>query len=238
MEQLDQLLGGKEETGWGFACPSVVMLVGEPGIGKSTLILEVMDHVGSKGVYVTAEERIEFIADRAQRLNLKNLDNIKLMFESDPDRVKKAIIASGARLAIIDSLSALGNEPEVDENGKVKINFNSLQEEAAIALDFVSFANKTKNHSMREGKPLTILFMCHVNKESDPAGMKKIEHMGDCMLILEALTEREKPERVIRSPKNRFGDTRFKAHFLMTETGMHEYIPSEEEEPTKKKRRR
>lgn len=198
--ELDRVLGG------GIVPGMVVLVAGEPGIGKSTLLLQIADKVsGTTGpvVYVAGEESATQIANRSSRLGVKN-QNILILEETDVDEIlgKLSVVSTRQDLIIIDSIQTLTTEDLTGTAGSV----GQVRE---CAGRLVSWAK-------RLGTPL---FMAgHVTKEGAIAGPRVLEHMVDTVLWFEG--ERSGFLRVLRAVKNRFGPTDEVGIFSMEEKGI------------------
>ena len=182
--ELDRVLGG------GLVKGSLVLLGGEPGIGKSTLILQICDKVKGDGkvLYVSGEESAEQIKMRADRLGINN-DDILFLGETDIDVVNQAIIEINPKLVIIDSIQTM------------------YSEEISAAAGSVSQVREITSQVMRvcKSRAITTIIIGHVTKEGNIAGPRVLEHMVDTVLYLEG--ERYFSYRVLRGVKNRFGST-------------------------------
>ncbi len=204
-EELDRVLGG------GFVKGSLVLLGGEPGIGKSTLILQICDKISGDGnvLYVSGEESAEQIKMRADRLSIKN-DDILFLGETDIDIVNQSIINLNPKLVIIDSIQTM------------------YSEEISAAAGSVSQVREITSQIMKVSKSrgITTIIIGHVTKEGNIAGPRVLEHMVDTVLYLEG--ERYFSYRILRGVKNRFGSTNEIGMFEMKEEGMTEILnPSE-----------
>ena len=199
--ELDRVLGG------GLVKGSLVLLGGEPGIGKSTLILQICDKVKGDGkvLYVSGEESAEQIKLRADRLNIKN-DDIMFLGETDIDIVNQAILDLNPKLVIIDSIQTM------------------YSEELSAAAGSVSQVREITSQIMRvcKSRDITTIIIGHVTKEGNIAGPRVLEHMVDTVLYLEG--ERYFSYRVLRGVKNRFGSTNEIGMFEMKEEGMTEIL--------------
>ena len=186
---------------------SLVLLGGEPGIGKSTLILQICDKVKGDGkvLYVSGEESAEQIKLRADRLNIKN-DDIMFLGETDIDIVNQAILDLNPKLVIIDSIQTM------------------YSEELSAAAGSVSKVREITSQIMRvcKSRDITTIIIGHVTKEGNIAGPRVLEHMVDTVLYLEG--ERYFSYRVLRGVKNRFGSTNEIGMFEMKEEGMTEIL--------------
>ena len=195
--ELDRVLGG------GLVKGSLVLLGGEPGIGKSTLILQICDKVKGEGkvLYVSGEESAEQIKMRADRLGINN-DDILFLGETDIDVVNQAVIEINPKLVIIDSIQTM------------------YSEEISAAAGSVSQVREITSQVMRvcKSRAITTIIIGHVTKEGNIAGPRVLEHMVDTVLYLEG--ERYFSYRVLRGVKNRFGSTNEIGMFEMNEEGM------------------
>ena len=195
--ELDRVLGGWLVKG------SLILLGGEPGIGKSTLILQLCEKVQGEGkvLYVSGEESAEQIKLRADRLEIKNQD---LMFlgETDIDVIKDAISDMKPKLVIIDSIQTM------------------YSDEITAAAGSVSQVREITSQIMRmcKAQQITTIIIGHVTKEGNIAGPRVLEHMVDTVLYLEG--ERYNTYRILRAVKNRFGSTNEIGMFEMREEGM------------------
>lgn len=217
IRSLDAAFGG------GFGLPSVVQFGGQPGIGKSTLLLACANVFYERTLYVTSEERIEQIADRAKRLRLHNIKKIRAIETLSPAYVKEMIIRSGADFVIIDSLQGL--RADASDGGRRHTQLVVRD----IALDLINFAQKKEEYETRDGHPVTFVMVCHVNKQGDLAGLKEIEHMVDVVAWFGG--ERSGKIRKVRLEKNRLGPTDKAAIFTMEEDGLHEKEEDEQPQP-------
>ena len=199
--ELDRVLGG------GLVKGSLILLGGEPGIGKSTLILQICDKVKGEGkvLYISGEESAEQIKLRANRLNIKNED-ILFLGETNIDLVNQAIIDLNPKLVIIDSIQTM------------------YSEEITAAAGSVSQVREITSQIMRvcKSRDITTIIIGHVTKEGNIAGPRVLEHMVDTVLYLEG--ERYFSYRVLRGVKNRFGSTNEIGMFEMREEGMCEIL--------------
>ena len=197
--ELDRVLGG------GLVKGSLVLLGGEPGIGKSTLILQICDKVKGEGqvLYVSGEESAEQIKLRADRLGINNED-ILFLGETDIDIVNQAIININPKLVIIDSIQTM------------------YSDEITAAAGSVSQVREITQQVMRvcKSRAITTIIIGHVTKEGNIAGPRVLEHMVDTVLYLEG--ERYFSYRILRGVKNRFGSTNEIGMFEMQEKGMTE----------------
>ena len=195
--ELDRVLGG------GLVKGSLVLVGGEPGIGKSTLILQLCDRVKGEGkvLYVSGEESAEQVKIRADRLNINN-DDLMFLGETNIDNVQDAIMSINPKLVIIDSIQTM------------------YSEEITSAAGTVSQVREITARIMRMCKDngITTIIIGHVTKDGNIAGPRVLEHMVDTVLYLEG--ERYFSYRILRSVKNRFGSTNEVGMFEMQNEGM------------------
>ena len=197
--ELNRVLGG------GLVSGSLVLIGGEPGIGKSTLILELCDKItgGGKVLYVSGEESAEQVKIRADRLGIKN-NNIMFLGETDIDVIEETILGMNPKLVIIDSIQTM------------------YSEEITSAAGTVSQVREITARIMRicKGHQITTIIIGHVTKDGNIAGPRVLEHMVDTVLYLEG--ERYFSYRILRGVKNRFGSTNEVGMFEMQSEGMKE----------------
>ena len=195
--ELDRVLGG------GLVKGSLVLVGGEPGIGKSTLILQLCDKVQGEGkvLYISGEESAEQVKIRADRLNIKN-DDLMFLGETNIDNIQEAIFSINPKLVIIDSIQTM------------------YSEEITSAAGTVSQVREITARIMRMCKDngITTIIIGHVTKDGNIAGPRVLEHMVDTVLYLEG--ERYFSYRILRSVKNRFGSTNEVGMFEMKNEGM------------------
>ncbi len=197
VDELDRVLGG------GFVQGSLTLLGGEPGIGKSTLILQICNSVKVDGpiLYVSGEESAEQIKLRADRLGIKN-DNLLFLAETDVDNVELALEKSGAKFVIIDSVQTMYSEDITSAPG-------SVSQVREITARIMKMCKQTG---------ITTIIIGHVTKDGNIAGPRVLEHMVDTVLYLEG--ERYFPYRILRGVKNRFGSTNEIGMFEMQSEGL------------------
>ncbi len=202
--EFDRVLGG------GIVSGSVILLGGDPGIGKSTLMLQVALHLKKKVVlYVTGEESPKQVKLRAERLG-KISDNIQLLAETNLEIVADIIERATPDLVIVDSIQTLFHPNLESAPGSV----GQVRESTALLTRIA----KTKH--------VPIILIGHVTKEGVIAGPRVIEHMVDTVLQFEG--ERHYAYRILRGIKNRFGSTNEIGIFEMHDTGLREVLnPSE-----------
>lgn len=196
-DELDRVLGG------GLVNGSLVLLGGEPGIGKSTLILQICDKIKGNGkvLYVSGEESAEQIKLRADRLEINNKD-IMFLGETDMDVIQTAILDINPKLVIIDSIQTMYSDEITSAPGTV----SQVREITARIMKLC----KTNG--------ITTIIIGHVTKEGNIAGPRVLEHMVDTVLYLEG--ERYFSYRILRGVKNRFGSTNEVGMFEMANEGM------------------
>lgn len=196
-EELDRVLGGGVVNG------SLILCGGEPGIGKSTLLLQVCRHMANSGtvLYISGEESERQIRLRADRLGALS-DNILVANETDLSNINEAIGAVKPNVVIIDSIQTIYSSELSSSPGSV----------AQVRECTLSF--------MRTAKELgiTIFIVGHVTKEGSIAGPRVLEHMVDCVLYFEG--ERHQSYRIVRAVKNRFGSTNEIGVFEMSDRGL------------------
>lgn len=198
--EFDRVLGG------GLVRGSVVVLGGEPGIGKSTLLLSVSHRVSRSAgpvLYVTGEESVRQVQARARRLGA--LDRrLLILAETGINRVAACLDETAPVLAVIDSIQTMACEDVASFAGSV-----SQVREAALRLGHLA---KARN--------ITVILVGHVTKEGTLAGPKVLEHMVDTVLYFEG--ERYHTNRILRVAKNRFGSTNDIGIFQMSAEGLSE----------------
>jgi DNA repair protein RadA/Sms len=203
--ELDRVLGG------GIVPGSLTLLGGEPGIGKSTILMQVADKLAFKGLkilYISAEESSRQLKLRATRLNINS--DIKVYAENNLTQIIDTIETEEPHLVIIDSIQAI-HSAQIDSLP----GSPSQIKECAGKLMRVA---KTTN--------IPVFLVGHINKDGDLAGPKILEHMVDTVIQFEGSTDSQL--RFLRSIKNRFGSTDEIGIFLMNETGLHDVTnPSE-----------
>jgi len=195
--ELDRVLGG------GIVDGSLILLGGEPGIGKSTLVLQISDKLTAHGdvLYVSGEESELQVKLRADRLGI---DNEKIYFygETDIDEIESKITENNPRVCIIDSIQTMYDEAISSVPGSV----SQVREVTA----------RLMNISKKLG--IITIVIGHVTKDGVIAGPRLLEHMVDVVLYIEG--ERFVSHRIVRGVKNRFGSTNEIGIFEMAEKGM------------------
>ena len=205
MGELDRVLGG------GIVDGSVILLSGEPGIGKSTLLLQISSELakGRKVLYVSGEESKGQLKLRAERLHIMG-DNLYLLIETSTDAVLAECERISPDVIIIDSVQTLSSEKFTSAPG-------SITQVRESAMSLIAYA---------KGSGAAIFLVGHVNKEGGISGPKILEHMVDAVLYFEG--ERTNSYRIIRAIKNRFGSTNEIGVFEMGDEGLIE-IPNPSE---------
>jgi DNA repair protein RadA/Sms len=195
VEELDRALGG------GLVPGQVILLGGDPGIGKSTLLLQTMVSLSASALYITGEESAEQVALRARRLAL-DAAGVRLAAETQLERVLGALEAARPRVAVVDSIQTLWTE--------------TLQSAPGSVAQVRECAAQLTRHAKRAG---TALFMIgHVTKEGAIAGPRVLEHIVDTVLYFEG--DPHSAFRLVRAVKNRFGAVNELGVFAMTEKGL------------------
>ena len=197
MSELDRVLGGGAVKG------SLVLLGGAPGIGKSTLMLQICEQLcqGSKVLYVSGEESERQIKLRAERLKVKG-ENLYLLAETNLENILEVVHQLQPDVLIIDSIQTLYNGDQASAPGSV-----SQVKECTLTL-----------MQLAKGEGLTTFVIGHINKEGSIAGPKVLEHMVDCVLYFEG--EQHMSYRILRAAKNRFGATNEIGVFEMQDVGL------------------
>ena len=205
MSELDRVLGGGAVKG------SLVLVGGAPGIGKSTLMLQICDNLCqfAKVLYVSGEESERQIKLRAERLNVKG-DGLYLLAETNLEDVVESVHELKPDVLIVDSIQTL-------YNGDLSTAPGSVGQVKDCTMTLMQLA---------KGEGITVFVIGHVNKEGSIAGPKVLEHMVDCVLYFEG--EQHNTYRILRAAKNRFGATNEIGVFEMGENGLEE-VPNPSE---------
>ncbi len=195
--ELNRVLGG------GLVKGSLVLLCGDPGIGKSTILLQICEKLaaGFSILYVSGEESAYQIKMRAKRLGVSN-ENLAIMCETDAEIISEYIIAQKPDIVMIDSVQTM--------------NINAVSSTAGS----ITQVRECTNLFMRTAKnnDVSIILVGHVNKDGNIAGPKVLEHIVDTVLYFEG--ERNLTYRILRAAKNRFGSTNEIGVFEMTNKGL------------------
>ena len=205
MSELDRVLGGGAVKG------SLVLVGGAPGIGKSTLMLQICDNLCrfAKVLYVSGEESERQIKLRAERLDVHGND-LYLLAETNLDDIVEAVHELKPDVLIVDSIQTL-------YNGDISTAPGSVGQVKDCTMTLMQLA---------KGEGITVFVIGHVNKEGSIAGPKVLEHMVDCVLYFEG--EQHNSYRILRAAKNRFGATNEIGVFEMGENGLEE-VPNPSE---------
>lgn len=200
MEELDRVLGG------GLVKGSLILVGGDPGIGKSTLLLQVCKNVCDKGLkmlYISGEESLQQIKLRANRMGKFN-ENLSLLCETSLSVVKAVIEKEKPDMVVIDSIQTMYDEDVSSAPGSV----TQVRQATSVFLQIA------------KGLGITVFIVGHVTKEGVVAGPRVLEHMVDTVLYFEG--ERHGTYRILRGVKNRFGSTNEIGVFEMCEFGLAE----------------
>lgn len=200
IHEWDHVLGG------GFVEGSLVLLSGEPGIGKSTLTLQVLAQMArqkERVLYITGEESPEQVTDRAQRLGI-TAQNIELLYENNLENILTILESTKPRFLVVDSIQVMVSDEIPGTAG---------------GLNQVRYVTEALMDTIKTAKIPTLL-IGHVNKEGNIAGPKVLEHLVDTVLLLEG--ERDHEFRMLRAVKNRYGNVSEVGLFEMSETGLRE----------------
>ncbi|MCD6134482.1 MAG: DNA repair protein RadA [Candidatus Omnitrophica bacterium] len=199
LSEFDNVLGG------GILEGEAVLLGGEPGIGKSTLLLEVAAYLSkrNKVFYVSAEEASSHIGMRAKRLKLDDINNIYVAEAIDVDSIVELAKKEQFKVVIVDSIQAV----KTSRVGAAAGSLGQIRESASVLIQ----AAKTMKFSL--------FLIGHITKEGMLAGPKVLEHMVDCVIYFEG--ERNSELRVLRAVKNRFGSVGEIGVFKMSAAGIY-----------------
>lgn len=197
LAELDRVLGG------GIVKGSLVLLSGDPGIGKSTLLLQICEYLGNnlKILYVSGEESAHQIKLRAERLNVST-ENLFLLCETDVQVVAELIRQEKPDLVIIDSIQTMNHTDLTSSPGSIT--------QVRECTNLLTRTAKTMN--------IPVIVVGHVNKDGNIAGPKVMEHIVDAVLYFEG--ERNLSYRILRAVKNRFGSTNEIGVFEMLDHGL------------------
>ena len=202
--ELNRVLGG------GLVPGSLVLLGGEPGIGKSTLALQVLMKMGDKKtLYASGEESVKQLKLRAERL-AGSPDNLYIMAETSLERILDSVTELQPEVVVVDSIQTIGTET-------IEASIGSLSQVRECAARILQYA-KEKN--------VPFIIVGHINKEGSLAGPKVLEHIVDTVLQFEG--DQHYVYRILRAQKNRFGSTSELGIFEMQQDGLREVSnPSE-----------
>ena len=200
MPELDRVLGG------GIVPGSMVLVGGDPGIGKSTLLLQVCKNLADQHLsvlYISGEESLQQIKIRAQRIG-SFTDDLKLLCETNLEEIRQTIDVEKPQIVVIDSIQTMYNEDVSSAPGSV----SQVRESTATLLQIA------------KGSGVTVFIVGHVTKEGVVAGPRVLEHMVDTVLYFEG--DRYASYRILRGVKNRFGSTNEIGVFEMRGDGLRE----------------
>lgn len=204
--ELDRVLGG------GIVPGSLTLVGGDPGIGKSTLLLQAMKCLSDRGIsvlYISGEESLRQIKMRAVRIG-KFTELLKLMCETNLDAIRDTIEKENPQAVVIDSIQTMYNEEVSSSPGSV----SQVRESTGVLL------------KIAKGQGIPIFIVGHVTKDGNVAGPRVLEHMVDTVLYFEG--DRHASYRILRAVKNRFGSTNEIGVFEMQQEGLREVSnPSE-----------
>lgn len=198
--ELDRVLGG------GIVQGSLVLVGGDPGIGKSTLLLQVCQNLSKqkiKVLYISGEESLQQIKIRAARIGRFD-DSLSLLCETNLDSIRKVIDREKPQIVVIDSIQTMYNENIASAPGSV----SQVRESTGILMQIA------------KGSGISIFIVGHVTKEGVVAGPRVLEHMVDTVLYFEG--DRHATYRILRGVKNRFGSTNEIGVFEMRQNGLAE----------------
>ncbi len=198
MKELDRVLGG------GIVKGSMVLVGGDPGIGKSTLLLQVCKNVCENGLhmlYISGEESLQQIKLRANRMGEFN-DNLALLCETNLEIIKGVIEKTKPDMVVIDSIQTMYDE----EVGSAPGSVSQVRQSTSVLMQIA------------KGLNITVFVVGHVTKEGVVAGPRVLEHMVDTVLYFEG--DRHASYRILRGVKNRFGSTNEIGVFEMRQNGL------------------
>lgn len=194
ISEIDRVLGD------GLMPGSLVLLAGEPGIGKSTLVAQIINALNTESIYASGEESASQIKNRFDRLKIKT-NKIKFLNETNVEKIIETLKQINPRIVIIDSIQTIYSSLVPSEAG-------SINQIKASAVSFLEIAKKNN---------IAIILIGHVTKDGSIAGPKSLEHIVDTVLYLE--TETAHNYKLLRAAKNRFGSINELGIFEMTTEG-------------------
>ena len=198
--ELDRVLGG------GIVQGSLILVGGDPGIGKSTLLLQVcrnLSQAGKKVLYISGEESLQQIRMRAQRMG-EFTEQLTVLCETNLEEIREVILKQKPDTVIIDSIQTMYHENVSSAPGSV----SQVRESTGVLMQIA------------KGMNISVFIVGHVTKEGVVAGPRVLEHMVDTVLYFEG--DRHASYRVLRGVKNRFGSTNEIGVFEMRDTGLEE----------------
>ncbi|MEK7307016.1 MAG: DNA repair protein RadA [Nitrospirota bacterium] len=199
ISEFDRILGG------GVVRGGLVLIGGDPGIGKSTLLLQVLDRISRKGrkvLYISGEESQRQIKMRGERIGVS--DDIYLLAETSLERVLTSLEGLSPEVAVVDSIQTIFSEGVQSVPGSI----SQIREIATRLMFYAKRAN------------VSIFIIGHVTKDGSFAGPKALEHIVDTVLYFEG--DKSHPYRILRTIKNRFGSTNEIGVFEMRDSGLEE----------------
>ncbi len=199
LTELNRVLGG------GLVKGSIVLLSGDPGIGKSTILLQICEYLGDglKILYVSGEESAHQIKLRASRLNVAT-ENLAILCETDAQYICEYILSEKPDVVIVDSIQTM----EINELNSSPGSVTQVRESTNLFTRTAKASN------------IPIFLVGHVNKDGNIAGPKVLEHIVDCVLYFEG--DRNTSYRILRAVKNRYGSTNEIGVFEMLDNGLFE----------------
>ena len=197
LKELNRVLGG------GLVKGSIVLLSGDPGIGKSTILLQICEYLGEglKILYVSGEESVHQIKLRASRLNVAT-KNLSILCETDAQYICEYILSDKPDVVIVDSIQTM----EINELNSSPGSVTQVRESTNLFTRTAKASN------------IPIFLVGHVNKDGNIAGPKVLEHIVDCVLYFEG--DRNTSYRILRAVKNRYGSTNEIGVFEMLDNGL------------------
>ena len=199
IDEIDRVLGN------GLMAGSLVLLSGEPGIGKSTLVAQIAAKFNAPVIYASGEESARQIKHRFARLDI-NATKIKFLSETNVEKILAALRQEQPTLAIIDSIQTVYSAAVPSEAG-------SINQIRASTVNFLEIAKKNN---------LPIILIGHITKDGSIAGPKSLEHIVDTVIYLES--ETSQGYKILRATKNRFGSINELGILEMTDTGFREVL--------------
>lgn len=197
--EFDRVLGG------GLTNSEVVLITGEPGIGKSTFLLSLLNEYSKDNItlYVSGEESQRQIKERANRINI-NSKNLKVLSDTRLEYILETIRTSNSKIVVIDSIQTLYSE-------NVNSIPSSISQIRECALKLIELAKE---------KEISFFIVGHVTKDGKLAGPKLLEHMVDCVISFEG--NENNVYRIVRTTKNRYGSTNEISIFVINDNGIEE----------------